>query len=288
MTRVLIAGAGGQLGRALIATAPDGVVLCPLATAQLDVTDLEEVSAVVGRERPQLIINAAAYTAVDKAEADRAHAFAVNARGAAHLAQAANACGARLLHVSTDYVFDGQASRPYRPLDACHPLGVYGTSKRAGEEAVLQFGGDALIVRTAWLYGEGRNFVHTMLRLMAERDTLGVVADQIGTPTWAHTLAQALWAAAARPQLRGIYHWTDAGVASWYDFAVAIQEEALALGLLRRVIPITPLRSEDYPTPARRPAYSVLDKTDAWRDFGVAPLHWRDALRRMLKGLQNA
>lgn len=287
--KVLLTGAGGQLGRMLCATAPVDVRLDARTSAQLDVSDLGEVSRVVLETRPDVIINAAAYTAVDRAEQEPQHAHAVNARGPAHLAQAATQCGARLLQVSTDYVFDGSGGRPYRPLDACHPLGVYGASKRAGEEAVLSMASRGLIVRTSWLYAaHGSNFVRTMVRLMNERDELGVVADQVGSPTWAGTLAHALWAAARRPQLHGVYHWADLGVASWYDFAVAIQEEALAAGLLAKVVPLRPLRSEEYPTPARRPAYSVLDSADARRDFEVAGMHWRAALRLMLKELKNA
>lgn len=287
--KVLITGAGGQLGRMLCATAPAAVTLDARTSAQLDVTDLAEAMRVVAEVRPEVIINAAAYTAVDRAEQEPEHAHAVNTLGPAHLAQAATRCGARLLQVSTDYVFDGMSARPYRPLDACHPLGVYGASKRAGEEAVLAVAAQGLILRTSWLYAaQGNNFVRTMLRLMAEREELGVVADQVGSPTWAGTLAQALWAAAHRPQLHGLYHWADLGVASWYDFAVAIQEEALALGMLDRAIPIRPLRTEDYPTPARRPAYSVLDSADARRDFALAGTHWRAALRTMLKELNNA
>ncbi len=284
--KVLVTGAGGQLGRMLCAAAPAGVTLDARTSAQLDVSDLAEVSRVVAETRPEVIINAAAYTAVDRAEQEPGHAHAVNALGPAHLAQAATQCAARFIQVSTDYVFDGTSARPYRPLDACHPLGVYGASKRAGEEAVLASAAQGLILRTSWLYAaQGNNFVRTMLRLMTERDELGVVADQVGSPTWAGTLAQALWAAAQRSQLHGLYHWADLGVASWYDFAVAIQEEALTLGLLTKAIPIRPLRSEAYPTPARRPAYSVLDSVDARRDFAVDGIHWRVALRLMLKEL---
>lgn len=287
--KVLLSGAGGQLGQSLCRTAPAGVTVVACTSAQLDVSDAAVVTRVVAEVQPALIINAAAYTAVDRAEQEAARAQAVNAHGPAHLALAAQQHGARLLQVSTDYVFDGSAVRPYRPQEICHPLGVYGASKRAGEEAVLALGDQALVVRTSWLYAaQGHNFVRTMLRLMAERDELGVVADQVGSPTWAVTLAEALWAAVMRPQLHGVYHWADLGVASWYDFAVAIQEEALAQGLLNKPIPIRPLRTEDYPTPARRPAYSVLDTTDARRDFGLAGVHWRVALRQMLKELNDA
>jgi dTDP-4-dehydrorhamnose reductase len=182
------------------------------------------------------------------------------------------------VHVSTDFVFDGKASSPYAPDAPTRPLGVYGATKRDGEIAA---GADALIVRTAWVYAAaGNNFVRTMLRLMAERDEVRVVADQIGTPTHAASLARAIWALAAAGST-GHYHWTDAGAASWYDFAVAIQEEALALGLLSRAVPIVPIRTVDYPTPAQRPAFSILDKTTTWAITGPAR-HWRAELRDCL------
>jgi len=223
---------------------------------------------------------------VDKAESQPELAFAVNATGPGNLAAAAGEVGARFIHLSTDFVFDGAKSSPYRPDDRPNPLNIYGASKLAGEVAVREKSPGALIVRTSWLYAaHGHNFVKTMLRLLAEREQLQVVADQVGTPTWAGFLARALWAAAARPELRGIYHWSDAGVASWYDFALAIQEEALQLGLLSRAIPIEPITTAAYPTAALRPAYSVLDKSSAWRDLAIGGRHWRVALRIMLREL---
>lgn len=284
---ILLVGAQGQLGWELQRTAPAGLTLHALDRAALDITDAAAVQACVEALRPGLIINAAAYTAVDRAEQEPALAYAVNRDGPAHLAAAAAACGARLVHVSTDFVFDGTLGRPYRPEDPVKPLGVYGASKAAGEAAVREaLGGAALILRTAWVYSaHGANFVKTMLRLMRERERLGVVADQVGTPTWARDLARALWRA-AELGLTGTHHWTDAGVASWYDFAVAIQEEALALGLLTRPIPIDPIATADYPTPARRPAYSVLDKTAFWTALGRPAGHWRVGLRGMLKELR--
>jgi dTDP-4-dehydrorhamnose reductase len=286
--KVLITGAGGQAGRELCRTAPAQVELLGLDRKRLDIGDGAAVERMIRAERPGLIINAAAYTAVDQAESEREQAFAINATGAANLAAAATANKTRLLHISTDFVFDGAQSSPYRPADQTKPLSVYGASKRAGELAVLENCPGALIVRTGWLYSaHGHNFVKTMLRLLGEREQLTVIADQVGTPTWTGSLAAAIWAAAARPELHGIYHWSDAGVASWYDFAQAIQEEGLHLGLLTRAIPITPITTADYPTPARRPAYSVLDKTTAWRDFAITSQHWRVALRKMLKELQD-
>jgi dTDP-4-dehydrorhamnose reductase len=285
--RALITGAGGQLGLALQAQTPAGWTVVPCGRAALDVTRPDQVRSVLERERPDVVLHAAAYTAVDAAESSAAEAEAVNAAGTGTVAQAARAVGARLIDVSTDFVFDGASGRPYRPGDPPGPLGVYGRSKLEGERRALSALGDrALVIRTAWVYGgEGRNFLRTMLRLMRERDEVGVVSDQVGTPTWVRSLAAALWSAAARPDLTGILHWTDAGVASWYDFAVAIQEEALAAGLLARAVPVRPLATEQVPTPARRPAYSVLDKRSAWDALELPAVHWRVQLRQAVREL---
>ncbi|MBU1404691.1 MAG: dTDP-4-dehydrorhamnose reductase [Proteobacteria bacterium] len=281
--RVLLVGGNGQLGRELQHCKPADVEMLALGSADLELREAEAVAAKVCGFRPRVIINAAAYTAVDLAESEREAAFGVNGQGAANLAQAAGAAGAYCLQVSTDFVFDGTQSRPYLPTDRTNPLGVYGASKLAGEQlALAAYPEGVAIVRTAWLYSAcGNNFVTTMLRLMGDRETIGVVADQVGTPTWARGLAEALWQM-CRVQPKGIYHWTDAGVASWYDFAVAVQEEGFSCGLLDRVIPILPINTVDYPTPAKRPAYSVLDKAGTWAVLGMTPCHWRVALRRML------
>jgi dTDP-4-dehydrorhamnose reductase len=281
--RVLLVGGSGQLGRELQHCKPADVELQALGSSVMDLREQEEVTARVNGFQPQVVINAAAYTAVDRAESEREAAFAVNGLGAANLAQAARTVGAYCLQVSTDFVFDGEQSRPYLPMDRTNPLGVYGASKLAGEQlALAAYPEGVAIVRTAWLYSVfGNNFVTTMLRLMAERESLGVVADQVGTPTWGRGLAEALWQM-CRAQPKGIHHWTDTGVASWYDFAVAIQEEGFACGLLAREIPIRPITTAEYPTPARRPAYSVLDKSETWAALGITPSHWRVALRQML------
>jgi len=285
---VLVVGAHGQLGQELQRTAAADVECVPLTRAQLDITDAMSVSGALADIAPRLIVNAAAYTAVDKAESEPEAARRGNAEGPGTLAQACAERGIRLIHISTDFVFDGTSSRPYTPEAATAPLGEYGRSKLAGEQAVQSVQPDALILRTGWVYSRfGNNFVKTMLRLMGEREELAVVADQVGTPTWAHGLAEAVWAAAARPQLSGIYHWSDAGVCSWYDFAVAINEEALALDLLSRPVVIRPIPAAEYPTPAQRPAYSVLDKTSSWRDFALQGVHWRRQLRAMLKDFKE-
>ena len=192
------------------------------------------------------------------------------------------------MHISTDFVFDGTSATPYTPDAPTAPLGEYGRSKLQGEQAVTAALPQALIIRTGWVYSAfGNNFVKTMLRLMGEREQLNVVADQVGTPTWAQGLARACWAAAQRPHLSGIYHWSDAGVCSWYDFAVAICEEGMAQGLLSRPVDVRPIPAADYPTPARRPSYSVLDKTSSWRDLELQGVHWRRQLRAMLADLKE-
>lgn len=286
--RVLITGVGGQLGRVLVKTAPPDAVLIG-RDRELDITDPEQVDSAITSLRPDLVINAAAYTAVDQAETERDQAFAINARGPELLARCCRAQGARLLQMSTDYVFDGLQSRPYAVADPRHPLGVYGASKSEGEDRVTAvMGSNTLIIRTGWLYAaHGRNFVTTMLRLMAQENELRVIADQVGTPTWAVPLAHLIWTMASQTELRGVFHWSDAGVASWYDFALAIQEEALVRGLLAKAIPIKPISTEDYVLSARRPAYGVLDKRETIVKTGCTPVHWRANLRTMLGALAD-
>ncbi len=282
--RVLLAGAGGQLANELVASAPAGVELTALSELELDLTDSLAVAAAVADAAPEVVINAAAYTAVDAAEQQEPLAFAVNADGVAHLATAAADGGARLVHVSTDFVFDGRSREPYRPHDAPRPLSAYGRTKLAGEARATEILGErATIVRTSWLYSSrGRNFVTGMLELMAERPELRVVDDQKGSPTWAALLARALWRLAAREDMPGIWHWADGGACSWFVFARAIQEEAVARGLLEKAIPMTPIPTSEYPTPAERPAYSVLHTSATYRALGLTPVPWRAALGRML------
>jgi dTDP-4-dehydrorhamnose reductase len=281
--KMLIIGANGQLGSELLGTCPDRSRAVGIDLPEIDITDPVQTGSVLAAHQPDWVVNCAAYTQVDKAESDPETARAVNSDGPANLAGAARKLRAGFIHISTDFVFSGDQGRPYRPGDRPDPKSVYGKTKLAGERAVLDIlGKDALIIRTAWLYAShGNNFVKTMLRLMTEKDSLRVVDDQIGTPCWAKGLAAAVWAAAAK-DVKGIFHWTDAGVASWYDFAVAVQEEALAAGLLDRSIPIHPVPTSEYPTPARRPAFSVLDKKDLVAATGLQPLHWRHQLRYML------
>jgi dTDP-4-dehydrorhamnose reductase len=284
--KVLITGAGGQLGFELQRTAPEHITIIAAARENLDISDAVSVTNYVNLHQPDAIINAAAYTAVDKAEEEQALAKGINADGARNLAQAAADHKIKLLQVSTDFVFSGDAYSPIPPDAPCSPQGYYGRSKLDGELAIQEVLGDkAFIVRTAWLYSShGANFVKTMLRLMAGRPELGVIADQIGTPTWAHGLAESLWQALEVDAV-GLHHWTDAGVASWYDFAQAIMEEGEHLGLLDKQIKLKPLTTADYPTPASRPAYSVLDKTQTWQVLGLSGEHWRVALRKMMTEL---
>ena len=282
--KVLVTGAGGQVGRMLCATCPAGVDLVTRTHTELDIGEGAAVRSHIEQVRPNAIINAAAYTAVDQAESEPELAQRINSEGPGHLAAGAAACGARLLHLSTDFVFDGRFSSPYRADAPTNPLSVYGTTKRDGERAVMDtLPEHSVIVRTAWVYAaEGKNFLNTMLRVMRERGAVRVVADQVGTPTAARPLAETLWKIVMRPEIRGIHHWTDAGVASWYDFAVAIAEEGAALGLLPQTVTVAPIATEDYPTPAHRPAYSVLDKRSL-AAFGLSPRHWRARLRDTLK-----
>lgn len=284
--RALITGCAGQLGTELRLKCPAGIELTCCDRATLDITDGAAVSRIMASKRPDVIVNAAAYTAVDAAEDESGVVARVNGEGAGHVAAAAQAVGARLLHLSTDYVFDGTACTPYTTDAEPNPVSAYGRTKLEGERQVRRAAGDqAIIIRTSWVYStHGRNFFNAMRTRMKEGQNLRIVADQVGTPTWAGSLAETLWKfAVSRALPAGLYHWTDAGVASWYDFAVAIMEECIPAGLLSRPVVITPIATSDYPTPATRPAYSVLDKSLAWSTLGEVSAHWRASLRRMLQ-----
>ncbi len=282
--RILVVGGGGQLADALVSQRDCEV----LKRSELDITRRQDVMDAIASRNPRVVINAAAYTAVDRAEADVEAALQVNRDGPSHLAAACRATGARLVHVSTDFVFDGSASSPIGPSATTCPVSVYGQSKLEGEIACREILGDeALILRTAWVYAAGHlNFVATMLRLMREREEIGVVADQIGSPTWAHTLARGILELVDKG-VAGTHHLTDAGVASWYDFAVAILELGRGHGLLARSCRIRPIRTEDYPTTARRPAFSVLDKTSTFSHLGGPTPHWRQSLDQCLVGWRD-
>lgn len=273
---LLVTGANGQLGQELRLLLGNRAVYA--GRAELDIADEAAVKAFFEAQSFDLVINCAAYTAVDKAEDDAEAADRANRLGPALLAR----YGRRMVHVSTDYVFDGTSCRPYRENDAPNPVSVYGRTKLAGEEAVLNEAETAVIIRTAWVYSSfGKNFVKTMRRLGAERDSLGVVFDQVGTPTYAADLASAIVAMLPQiaPGMKDVYHYSNEGVTSWYDFAVAIMEES---GLSCAVRPI---ESADYPTRAARPAFSVLNKAKIKKDFGLSIPHWRDGLKRCLTAM---
>lgn len=286
---ILLVGAQGQVGLELVKTlAPLAESLGPVTArsrAQLDITDLEAIATQVLTLQPKLIINAAAYTAVDKAESEPDLAYRINAEAPKALAQSAAKCGAGLVHISTDYVFSGQVGSPRCETDATGPLSVYGSSKLAGEDAIRSALDQHIILRTAWVYGtQGKgNFLKTMLRLGAERREVNVVCDQVGAPTWAQDVASVI--AQISPniaQIPGTYHYTNSGVASWYDFALAIFQEAKASGMPLSIETVNPITTADYPTPAVRPAYSVLNCQKITRALGHSPPHWRESLKAML------
>lgn len=306
MVRVLLTGVTGQLGRALVASAPQQLAGDPLqlvASARnaaegvcaLDLADSDACREWVLEHRPDWVINAGAYTAVDQAESEPDLAMAINAEAPRAFAEALAVTGGRLLQVSTDFVFDGSQGHPYATDQLLRPLGSYGLSKAEGEQAVagvlgLGPGGRGLILRTSWLYGPvGRNFLLTMLRLhqlkAAQEEPLRVVADQVGAPTSTVGLARACWSALDRT-CTGILHWSDAGAASWYDFAMAIGELAVDIGLLAKGAQVEPISTSDYPTPAKRPAYSLLECVGSREQLGLTALHWRDALREVIQGVE--
>lgn len=283
--RIAVFGAAGQVGRALSrVAAARGIALAAFDRTEANITDATAVNAALARARATVAVNAAAYTAVDKAESEHDRAFAVNRDGAANVAHAAGSLGIHVIHVSTDYVFDGVKRGAYVEDDPVAPLNVYGRSKAAGEDAVRAAGAGAVILRTSWVYGrEGANFVKTMLRLGAERDELRVVDDQRGCPTFADDFAEAIVTIAENlPAARGhTFHLAGAGETSWYGFARAIFAEAARYGL--RTPRLQAITAAQYPTPARRPANSVLDCAKAKRVLGVELPPWDDGLSRMLK-----
>ena len=287
--KVFVVGSRGQLGQSLAETAPATVDFAGADLPELDILDAAALEARLADERPGFVVNAAAYTAVDKAEDEPEIARRVNVDGARNVAEAACNAGARVIYISTDFVFDGSKGMPYEPDDSPAPLTVYGATKLDGEVAVREAtDGDAIVIRTAWLYSRfGHNFVKTMLRLMEERDELSVVADQHGTPTWARSLAEVIWAAIGPDLPGGVYHWTDGGEASWYDFAAAIYQEARRSGLLDRDVAIRAIPTEEYPTPARRPAYSVLDCSATVAALGVEQRPWAERLQQMLAEMRD-
>ncbi|HEY9641868.1 MAG TPA: dTDP-4-dehydrorhamnose reductase [Coleofasciculaceae cyanobacterium] len=304
MKHILLIGGAGQVGQELQKTLAPLARVTSVSRAGLDLTQTDQIRQVIQTAQPDLIVNAAAYTAVDKAETELDLAKAINAEAPTIMAEAAQQVGASLIHISTDYVFDGCKNTPYTEQDQPNPIGAYGRSKLLGETGIQQVGDRHssfryAILRTAWVYGaQGKgNFVKTMLRLGADRDVVKVVADQVGTPTWSAHIAQAIAVlaphfGASAPESEtiapsGIYHFTNSGITSWYDFAVAIFEEAEALGFplqLKQVIPIT---TQEYPTPTQRPAYSALACQKISAILSSPPLQWRQSLRQMLSELYS-
>ena len=300
--KVLLTGAAGQLGQALINAKPAGAELIATSRssgpglAALDLADASACKAAVDHYQPDWVLNAGAYTAVDKAESEPelALALAVNAFVPAAFAQALQEQGGRLLQLSTDFVFNGQQGVPYSVDQARDPLGVYGSTKAKGEEAVealLGNSGKGFILRTSWVIGPvGKNFALTMLRLHRERDQFGVVADQVGCPSSTLNLAAACWRAidvGSNPQqsLPPVLHWSDAGAANWFDVSVAVGELALELGLLEQPAKVAPIQTRDYPTPATRPSYSLLECTSTRVALGLTGQHWRQSLRDVLQAI---
>ncbi len=293
--RILVIGHTGQLAQSLArcGAATPGVDLVTVGRPQTDLADPHSVGATIAAHRPDVVINAAAYTAVDKAEAERDAAFAINAEGVGVLARAAGAAGVSLIHVSTDYVYDGSKPAPYFESDATNPIGVYGASKLAGERLVAQHAPRHVIARTSWVVSPfGGNFCKTMLRLAAERDELRVVADQVGSPTYAIDLAAALIEIAGQvagmtsgdPRW-GVYHLANAGTTSWAGLAEATIAASARHG--GRVVPVRPIATTDYPTPAKRPANSRLDCTRVGQAFGIVMPPWQDAVERCVAALMS-
>jgi dTDP-4-dehydrorhamnose reductase len=290
---VLLTGRGGQLGQALIASIPPQVNVIATGRDRLDLADAEACHRWVREHRPGWVINAGAYTAVDQAEKEPDAAMAINAAAPGALAEALAATGGRLLQISTDFVFNGEQGHPYAPDQPVDPIGVYGSTKAEGERRVrAALPADRFcILRTSWVYGPvGRNFCLTMLRLHARKaeagEPLPVVADQVGCPTATHTLAEACWKVVTG-HITGMHHWSDAGAASWYDFADAIGELGVQQGLLRQRACVIPITTEDYPTPAKRPPFSLLACTTTRQALGLQPRHWRQALSEVLAQIET-
>lgn len=285
--KILVTGGDGQLGASLGAMtgspASEGVEIVRMDRDRLDVTSRAEFSRVLDSLRPDVVVNGAAYTAVDAAESEPERATALNADAVALMAEVCRATKTRLVHISTDFVFGDGHDSPIQVDAEPAPLSVYGRSKLGGERACLDIlGSEAIVVRTSWLYAAGhRNFVSTMVRLMRTRDQIGVVDDQVGTPTSAITLSEALLKL-IRIGAKGVHHLTDSGQASWYEFAVAIQEIGSRMGVLDPRCEVRPISTLEYPTPATRPSYSVLDKSETFRLLGGPTPDWRSSLERLM------
>ena len=292
--RVLVTGAQGQVGHELLQRVPDGFVVFGYGSQELDISDEAQIRTVFEAVKPELVINAAAYTAVDKAETDVELAYAVNSDGVGYLASASENLGIPLLHISTDYVFSGNGEKAYTPDDATNPTGVYGLSKLAGEKQLLERCSRHLVLRTSWVFGaHGNNFVKTMLRLGGDRDTLSVVSDQRGGPTSAGSIADTLWALASIFQRDGrlawgVYHYSGFPDCSWHEFAKEIFTQAAGLGLLEKPPYVSAIMTAQYPTPAKRPAWSVLDCQKLEDAHGLLSKNWVQELQMVLLQLKTS
>ncbi|WP_285164731.1 dTDP-4-dehydrorhamnose reductase [Shewanella goraebulensis] len=308
MVRVLVTGKGGQLATELSISIPNFVEFLCLSSDELNICDSDEVDEVITSFNPDVVVNAAAYTRVDLAENNSAQSFLVNEQGVKNLAKACQNINAQLIHISTDYVYDGTGNKPYKTTEQVSPVNVYGHSKLAGENALKAFPElSKMVIRTSWVYSKyGNNFVKTILNLLKSKQSVSVIYDQIGTPTWAAGLADTIWETIAKQfdsstqtfcptssllstesdKELAVYHWTDAGVASWYDFAESIQDLAFEKGLIEKKIPIIPIPDSDFPTIARRPRYSVLCKAETESFLGKQTQHWRKQLSLMLDELK--
>lgn len=286
--KILITGAGGQLGHETqLMLQHKGINTIGIGRKDVDFSQPERVAEYIASQRADWVINCAAYTQVDKAEEDAELAFRVNRDAAKAVAEGVQRYAGRLLQVSTDFIFDGKQSHPYRENDDAAPLSVYGQSKWEGEQAVREILPQAIILRTAWVYGvHGNNFVKTILRLASEREELGIIDEQIGSPSWTFDISQAMYALIEKERT-GIYHFTNEGVASWYDFALAIVEEAQSLGFDLKLRRIKPIPAHAYPTPAARPAYSVLSKEKIRTVLDYDIPHWKTNLKTMLEELKR-
>ncbi len=282
MKNILITGANGQLGSILneVLSGVEGVNILLTDIDRVDITDYNALNTFMSSYRVDLVVNCAAYTAVDAAEDEPELCHKVNTLAVGNIARAAVNCGARVIHISTDYIFDGDATLPYKECDTPNPQSVYGDTKLKGELALQAIATDSIIIRTAWLYSPfGRNFVKTMITLGEARGTLSVVADQVGTPTFAYDLAEAIKVIILSEQwVAGVYHYSNQGVCSWYEFAEAIHQQYGIVGCK-----INPVTTAEYPTKAKRPFYSVLDKSKITHTYGVATPQWRDSLTRCIE-----
>lgn len=280
---ILVTGSNGQLGKEIKQLESDypEFSFIFLSREDLPIHHFELVRNFFKGYSPQFLINCAAYTAVDKAESEKDLAFQVNGEAVGVLAAVCKEYGTKFIHISTDYVFDGNGTAPYTPESATNPQSVYGASKLQGEQEAMRYNPDSMIIRTSWVYSEfGKNFVKTMLKLMSEREELNVVSDQVGSPTYAADLAAVIMQVIASGKwIPGMYHFSNAGVISWYDFALAIKE------LTGKSCRVNPIPSSQYPTPAKRPAYSVMDTSRIFSNFGLTPKNWKDSLQVCLKNL---